>query len=64
MSHRAEPRGTSGSEKLLQQVVMAGMEQSLGGPAQEGAPSPRLPAVLGGEKTAGRRREVAARADA
>lgn len=33
------------------------MEQSLGGPTEEGAPSPRLPAVVGG-KTAGMRREA------
>lgn len=35
------------------------LEQSLGGPAEEGAPSPRLSAVVGGEKTAGMRREAA-----
>lgn len=52
--------GTSRSENLLQQIlVKADMEQSLGGPAEEGAPSPRLPAVVGGEKTAGMRREAA-----
>lgn len=52
--------GTSRSENLLQQILIkADMEQSLGGPVEEGAPSPRLPAVVGGEKTAGMRREAA-----
>lgn len=50
--------GTSGSENL-QVLVIAGIEQSLGGPAEVGAPSPRLPAVVRGEKTADMRREAA-----